>query len=395
METAAPPLTETRGWQRRFLAPFSRIQAAGSFIPAIDGLRFYAFMSVIAVHWAQQVRDLHYRDTQSWMDVKFFENGAFGVQLFYVISGFILALPFARAFRAKQRSPSLKKYYLRRLTRLEPPYILNLIVFLIVYVTVLHPGSFRSVLPEFAACLTYTHGLFFGGHCAPNTVTWTLEIEVQFYLLAPFIARVFCLDSALARRGLLAVAAVAIPWAIKTLHWQNQTYLFLPGSIQYFLAGFILADVYLIDWQEAPASSAAFDVLAAGAALPLIFNLKWAKNDYELVLPFLILCFYIGVFRGRLFRRFTENIWIVTTGGMCYTIYLYHLLPVWLLAPLGRHIGVASWPDWANVLLQLLIVSPAIIAFCAVLFVLFERPFMKREWYKGLFSSKLRRSVDT
>ncbi len=365
-------------WQRRFLAPFSRVQATGTFIPLIDGLRFYAFMAVIGVHWAKHTRLLHNQKTNEWLDLLVFENGNFGVQLFYVISGFILALPFARAFRQKTAAPRLKQYFLRRLTRLEPPYLINLVVFLIVYTTVLHPGSFRAVLPEFLASATYTHGLFFGGNCAPNFVTWTLEIEVQFYLLAPFLARVFMLESTLARRGLLAILMLGIPLLIKVNHWQNQTYLFLPGSIQYFLAGFILADVYLIDWKEKPASKWYFDLVAIGAALPLMFNLRWARNDYELALPFLILLFYYGAFRGKMVRRFTENIWMATLGGMCYSIYLYHNLPIWLLAPYGGKIGFAAWPDWANALLQLALMTPLIVAFCGVFFVAFERPFMGR-----------------
>ena len=54
-----------------------------------------------------------------------------GVELFFVISGFILGLPFAAHYLKGAAPVSLRKYYLRRLTRLEPPYIVALLVLFI------------------------------------------------------------------------------------------------------------------------------------------------------------------------------------------------------------------------------------------------------------------------
>jgi peptidoglycan/LPS O-acetylase OafA/YrhL len=127
--TATGTVPAPANWPRRLLAPFSRIQSAGRYIPVIDGLRFYAFAAVIAVHWAKHAALLNAGESGEALNVRFFLNGAFGVQLFYVISGFVLALPFAKAWREKKPRPKLKAYYLRRLTRLEPPYVINLLVF--------------------------------------------------------------------------------------------------------------------------------------------------------------------------------------------------------------------------------------------------------------------------
>src|SRR5690349_19587132 len=62
-----------------------------------------------------------------------FSTGHLGVQLFFAISGFILSLPFARCWLGGEKAVSLGGYYLRRVTRIEPPYIIHL-AFLFVYV---------------------------------------------------------------------------------------------------------------------------------------------------------------------------------------------------------------------------------------------------------------------
>ena len=54
--------------------------------------------------------------------------GYFGVQLFFVISGFILALPYLRSADFNAPAPNTRSYYLRRLVRLDPPYIVSLLV---------------------------------------------------------------------------------------------------------------------------------------------------------------------------------------------------------------------------------------------------------------------------
>jgi peptidoglycan/LPS O-acetylase OafA/YrhL len=55
------------------------------------------------------------------------------------------------------------------------------------------------------------------------------------------------------------------------------------------------------------------------------------------------------------------------------------------LAPWAGKIKIAGWPAWGNALLQLLLVTPLIVAFCSILFALFERPFMRRDWYKRVW----------
>ena len=119
----------------RFLVPYRRITSSGQFISEIDGLRFIAIFSVYIYHLAGDVlRHSPPAYPQSLGSSKWIfcitQILNVGVPLFFVISGFILSLPFAEAGRKLRKQVSLKKYFLRRLTRLEPPYFVCLVIFL-------------------------------------------------------------------------------------------------------------------------------------------------------------------------------------------------------------------------------------------------------------------------
>src|SRR5690606_36656693 len=113
-------------------------------------------------------------------------DGRKGVDLFFVISGFILALPFARSYLKGDRPPSLRRYFRRRLTRLEPPYIAAMLVMFLIFpilTSMDYPFAFRSLM----ASTFYSHVFFYAVSSYLLSVVWSLELEVHFYLLAPFL----------------------------------------------------------------------------------------------------------------------------------------------------------------------------------------------------------------
>ena len=113
----------------RFLSNyFSRFPRAAFIIREIDGLRFIAIMVVFFVHVAFYLTIKRYGE--SWASSGDGGEAVVGVLhilglravlLFFVISGFVLGLPFAKAARKGQPVRSLKRYLMRRITRLEPP----------------------------------------------------------------------------------------------------------------------------------------------------------------------------------------------------------------------------------------------------------------------------------
>src|SRR5204862_7288800 len=120
-------------WKTRIFGRhhYTRITTSKSLIPEIDGLRFIALAAVFICHLPstllKHVPELYHQTHCELELVRSMIFGGFGVQLFFMISGFVLALPFVRYHLGEGPPVSLGKYFLRRLTRLEPPYIVNLL----------------------------------------------------------------------------------------------------------------------------------------------------------------------------------------------------------------------------------------------------------------------------
>ncbi len=185
-----------------FFSKFRRITYSTSYLPEVDGLRFLAIFSVVVImHINHYIDDKFFKgqliQTDYWKN--FVLEGGNGVPLFFIISGFILSLPFAKWRLNGEKKVQLKNYYLRRITRLEPPYIIALVIFFIAHVWVLHKYSFDQLLPHFFASVFYLHTVIYDSFSWVLPVAWSLEVEVQFYVLAPIFFLIFLIRSAIFR----------------------------------------------------------------------------------------------------------------------------------------------------------------------------------------------------
>src|SRR2546430_10891084 len=112
----------------RVLARLSRRTTSGRYIPEIDGLRFVCIGLVLLFHVRATLGFLRGPEVRGFHGHGLLDailgQGQFGVELFFVISGFVLALPFVAHHVQSGPKPSLRRYYARRLTRLEPPYLI-------------------------------------------------------------------------------------------------------------------------------------------------------------------------------------------------------------------------------------------------------------------------------
>src|SRR4051812_35373876 len=113
---------------KNFTDKFKRITYSGRYLPEVDGLRFIAiFIVVCQTHLGTYIQDsvLQLTDQPSYVH-RFLLEGTYGVSIFFIISGFILALPFAENKLLHGKPVVLKTYLWRRVTRLEPAYIITL-----------------------------------------------------------------------------------------------------------------------------------------------------------------------------------------------------------------------------------------------------------------------------
>jgi len=309
--------------------------------------------------------------------------GFHGVELFFVISGFILALPFAAHHLVEAPAVNLRKYYLRRLTRLEPPYFVTIFLLLALAICT-HPGSVTAILPHLASSLAYLHNVIYGAQSTVIGVAWSLEIEVQFYLLVPLLTLVFAIRNPRLRRSLL-IGLTLTTLAAQTLLVPHHPRIALSilAYLQFFLVGFLLADIFLTSWKSSPRRSLHWDLVAL-AGWPLLFLVLQSTVLTHWVFPALVFALYCAAFRGRWINRIFCNRCITAVGGMCYSIYLIHYEVISAVGRFTKTLG-AHLPNPVYFMVQVALVGSCIVVICGIYFVVLEKRCMRRDWPKRLW----------
>jgi peptidoglycan/LPS O-acetylase OafA/YrhL len=354
---------------------FRRITTQKRFIPQIDGLRFVAIASVVLFHiYAALERGAVPLPIALDTDLP-----KRGVELFFAISGFILGVPFASRYLLNTPRVDLKQYFLRRLTRLEPPYFLSLFACAAIAGVVLH-RSLGEMAPHLLASFVYMHNLIFGGFPgAVNNVAWSLEVEVQFYALVPLLSLLFAIGDARIRRGVILVVMAAAGILSNPIYRSLHFHYSIAYYLAFFLAGFVVCDLYLSskDWKP----SFVWDPLAL-CLWPMVWYM--GRNFGHIMLPFVIIVLYLAAFRGRVCSAVFSNRVITDIGGMCYSIYLFHFLVIYGVKHITAywHVGNNFWLYFA---MQVCLIVPPVLLFCGAFFLLIERPCMDRDWPERLW----------
>lgn len=371
------------------LSRLRRVTTSGRYLPQVDGIRFVAITSVFLFH----VTRLVYDDYPANRAVPFGEaeatdlvgrllrEGRFGVMVFFALSGFILGLPFLAARVGAGRPVSLGGYFLRRVTRIEPPYLVALGLVTILAATTDVWGPPDGVAGRFALGAWYGHTIVQGVPNLLNPPFWTLEIEVQFYVAMPLLAIVFFRRDRALRRASIVAAAIVLTLAQATVGARlgpGHPLGILPAYLQWFLIGFLVADLFVADWRAAPTLSFRWDLVSL-VGWPAFFLLGGNEDAVTYVLlPWLLLPLFVAVFRGRVTSTALGNRWITTIGGMTYSIYLVHA-PVIDILGRGTSDLFASYTS-GTILLQAALLAPAVLAAGLLFYVTIERPCMNPRW---------------
>jgi peptidoglycan/LPS O-acetylase OafA/YrhL len=271
-----------------------------------------------------------------------FRVGWVAVPIFFVVSGFCIHLSYCQS-----RIPSLTAFYIRRLFRIYPAYLVALLFFATVF-----PGSRLpfTKLTHWAMLISHVfqfHNFFETSVSAINGVYWTIAVEVQLYLLYPLFLRYARRHSF--NRLLLGLAAIEL-----SLHTFSIVYFYTTGR---FAPVWIRTSpfFYCFSWSLGAALADSYlrrQILAITKVPPVIWLALWflcsfvSSVAHEFGFTFFALA-VTGLIARHLDRdsaprgqsligRIIEKI-----GVYSYSIYLIHY-PI-MVALMGLYL--ASFPE--------------------------------------------------
>ena len=268
----------------------------------------------------------------------FFEKCYLMVDLFFIMSGFIILHVYKEDFAKNIERNSLRKYIVARFARIYPLHFFSLLLLVMLVILFSPPGTYPNAIENPWAIPTgflLLHSYYIHDIYTWNIPSWSISAEWAAYLLFPFLA-IFLNKkklTALITLVLFVIAAyISIMYflprrnflypAIPVPHNLNTTYDygFLRG-IAGFVTGMIVYKLY-----QLPSVKNLFhkDILAGVIILLLVLALHFAINDVMCVVLFAAVVLSFALNNGSL-HTFCNNRFAQYVGKISYSIYLMQI----------------------------------------------------------------------
>lgn len=295
----------------------------------LDLLRALAIISVVGYH----------------LQIPYFNNGYVGVDIFFVLSGFLMATNIFS--RLKDNSFQLYSFYLNRAKRIFPVYysvLLTCLLFIFLFFDIKLYEYSLSALSS-ALFTSNFHYYLLSGYFQPKSElnlllhTWSLSLEIQYYLICPYIL-IFIYRCRVISKNVIwfmfILLSIGCMWILHRSDHALNFYM-LPSRLWEFLAGgliFSLSGKYKLNISERKTN------ITAGVSLLLIFLFitgavpidKSSWPNFATVPIVLIICSLIFLYQKRNFPRIYLIRYIALRS---YSIYLWH----WPLIVLSKYFG--------------------------------------------------------
>jgi peptidoglycan/LPS O-acetylase OafA/YrhL len=287
-------------------------------IPSLDGIRAVAFALVFIAHvWISSL-------------------GAFGVSVFFFLSGFLITTLLRRE-NDRYGTISLRNFYLRRALRIFPPLYLTIAFVLFLVVTGIAEGRIEA--GPIAAATAYGANyweIFKGFHIAGFTPFWSLAVEEHFYLFFPLLF-LFMSKSGMSykKQALLlgGICAAVLAWRfglVLELKEPNPLRIMYGTDtrIDTILFGCILALVAnpVMDHKIRPS----FFLFLLGLGL-LLLSVMYRGPLFRLTARYTLQgiafmpIFTFAILKSDSYFKWLNWRWVVFIGTLSYTLYLIHL----------------------------------------------------------------------
>ena len=325
---------------------------------AVDAMRGLAALAVVFYH----VQGALSRGAQPWFPGALrwlAERGHFGVNVFFVLSGFVIA----RSVRhGSMTFGYFGRFVLRRSIRLDPPYwaAIALEVLLIYGGLALFPslGTPAPTMPQLLSHLAYLQDILGYGQLIP--IFWTLCYEFQFYL---------------ALVGILVAGHLVAQWTSQRVANGTLAIVFAAlffasvGAHHSWISG-VLHGLALDRWYEFFTGVIAWWVVSGALPLATLFaawgaNAAFARHHDSLTEGILVVAVSTICLLSARYPAFDRRFKVRPLqflGAISYSLYLYHASISWRVVSLIQHFAGLSLTPLVGTLTWLAAVSAAIVA---------------------------------
>lgn len=328
----------------------------------LDAVRGFAVL-VVFVHNIDIYPSLHLGLIAS--------NGWMGVDLFFVLSGFLIT---GILVDTKKSEDYFKNFYIRRCLRIWPLYYLALL-FMFVIVPFLRPSEVQTIFSA-RSSPWWAYPLFLQNFLVPIptmatgllAVTWSLAIEEQFYLVWPLVVR-FCSEAKLRR---IAFGVICISPALRfylSLHGVNiysNTFCRLDGLMGGALLALIIRSRSFVPSRFVRGAWITLFVSTSLALMTDTLHARWIVFSFVALASVSLV--YLALFSKQgLLEALLTNRFLVYTGIISYGIYILAKIP----ADVVKTFHLEKYP-----LLAFLITVAATYAMATLSWNLLEKPFL-------------------
>lgn len=345
-------------------------EQAGIKRPEIEGLRAVAVLSVVLFH----------------ADVPYLSGGFLGVDVFFVISGYVITASILRDIR--QGKFGLNTFYRRRFLRLYPAAATTTLVTLLATFFILPPDEVLDSAISALYALAAISNIYFwsvvgyfdsAANLKPLLHTWSLGVEEQFYLIWPLTLLLI-----IRRLGenylfwfVLCVALVSLVAANLWIEDHSSAVFYLmPFRVFEFAIGMLIA--FPNNFKKVGPVSGG--IIGIAGLLTIFFSMVFMDSSWAMPSVYsLIPCFGAGaiIYSGnvRPIAVLLSNKVMVYIGGLSYSLYLVH----W---PISLYMPSRDWPDQGMMLSVCFLIA-------ALQFYYVETPFRQGKSVAGRMTPKM------